>query len=214
MFKTTLSPNITINFCFIILGGVLVCNSSCLLSVINMKFNSSLNVLNRILQIKFYNIYTYMTCAINIATVNTYLKIRVKGTSPYGCAFGIIYVYPSSLKMVWRIGCKCTYESYMICNKFNIIIQGRPWLNRDVHCSHTTNVDAYAGAGWILSCASMRLWCLVPTDWRWFMICPQHSIYRLCCVESTINQQFKKTKTSIFIKMNLVLFSRVYTTNE
>ena len=58
----------------------------------------------------------------------------------------------------------------------NIILRmDYPWLNRHSSCTCTTIVyklNAYAGAGSILRCGSMRLGCLFPVDWRWYDISP------------------------------------------
>ena len=79
---------------------------------------------------------------------------------------------------------------------------GRPLIMTINFGSYTTNVyklDAYTVAGSILTCDSVRLWYLIPSDWRWFMQFSSifklgKSIYRLYSVKSTINQQLKNVR--------------------
>ena len=62
-----------------------------------------------------------------------------------------------------------------------VLLRGRPWLNKNSSCI-TKSTSWTPGAGSILRCASMRLGCHVPADWRWFIKVPhQHgkSRYRL-----------------------------------
>ena len=70
-----------------------------------------------------------------------------------------------------------------------------PCLNRHSSCTVIVyKLDTYAGAGSILNCASMRLGCLVPADWRWFTKFYHHYIWKIeiSPVSPSINQQFKK----------------------
>ena len=42
------------------------------------------------------------------------------------------------------------------------------------HITNVCQLDAYAAAGSIQSCTSMRLGCQVPVDWRWFINFPHY----------------------------------------
>ena len=89
----------------------------------------------------------------------------------------VYHQFPSSLgQSCLRMCYELLYKVIKISNFLKLSLL----INR--HSSCTPNVyklQAYGGAGSTLSCASMRIGCLVPVDWRWFIQFSHHSTWQV-----------------------------------